>query len=87
MPAKMMKQIVEFNKAAFENSFSMLETIQGQMERMMSIYMDKASGLPEEASMAIYEWMGIYKKGCEDFKKSMDDGFRKLDVFFSQKKS
>lgn len=86
MQTKAMKQIIEFNKAVFENSFSMMATIQDQMERMMSIYMDKTSGLPEEARKAVYEWMDVYRKGCEDFKISIDEGFNKLEVFLSQRK-
>jgi hypothetical protein len=86
MHTKVMKQIIEFNKAAFENAFGMMTTVQTQMEKMTSIYMEKASGMPEEARKALYEWMDIYKKGCEDFKASMDEGFRKLDAFLLQKK-
>jgi hypothetical protein len=85
MQTKMVKQMIEFNKAAFENAYSMMATIQDQTERMMSIYMDKTSGVPEEARKALYEWLDIYKKGCEDFKISIDEGFRKLEAFLSQK--
>lgn len=83
---KIMKQIIEFNKAAFEHSCAMTATLQEQMERMMSAYMDRASGFPEESRKALYEWMDILKMGCEDFKSSADDGFRKMEMLFSQKK-
>jgi hypothetical protein len=86
MQMKVLKQMMEFNKAAFENSYGMMAAIQDQMERMVSMYMDKTSGLPDEGRKALYEWMDVYRKGCEDFKNSIDDGFRKLDVLFSQKK-
>jgi len=86
MHKTMMKQMIEFNKAAFENAYGMMTTIQAQMEKMATIYMEKASGLPEDARGALYEWMDLYKKGCEDFKTSVDEGFRKLDAFLMQKK-
>lgn len=86
MQTKWMKQMIEFNKAAFENAYSMMTTIQEQMEMMMSNYMDQTSGMPEEARKALSEWMDVYKKGFEDFKNAVDEGFRKLDASLSQKK-
>jgi len=72
---KVLKQMMEFNKAAFENSYGMMATIQDQMERMVSMYVDKTSGMPDEGRKALYEWMDVYRKGCEDFEKlqSMTD--------------
>ncbi len=86
MQMKMLKQIIDFNKATFENTFNVLVTVQEQMERMLKIYMDQTAGLPDEGRKAVREWMDVYKKGCDDFKTSVDEGFKKLDAVLAQRK-
>ena len=40
-------------------------------------------GLPEEGKKAISDWMQTYKKGCEDFKKLVNDNYEKVEAFFA----
>jgi len=86
MQVRMLKQVIDFNKASFESAFNVMVTLQEQMERMLKIYIDQTAGLPEEGKKALNEWMDVYKKGCDDFKTSIDEGFKKLDVALTQKK-
>lgn len=80
-PQKMGKQMVDFYKTTFDNSFSAMMMLQEQMERMASMYWGQMVNVPEETKKGVSEWTKSYKKNCEDFKKMMDDSFKKLESF------
>ncbi len=77
------KQMVDFNKATFDNSFSAMGMVQEQAERMLNMSLEQATWLPEEGKKAIDEWIKAYKKGREDFKKTVDENFAKVEAFFA----
>ncbi|MBE9569303.1 MAG: hypothetical protein IMF11_01640 [Proteobacteria bacterium] len=78
------KQMINFNKTAIDNTFNAMVMLQDQMERMVSMGLDQATGLPEEGKKAIDEWVKTYKKGREDYKKAVDEGFKKVEDFFAE---
>ena len=78
------KQMINFNKTAIDNTFNAMVMLQDQMERMVSMGMDQATGLPEEGEKVINEWVKAYKKGREDYKKAVDEGFKKVEDFFAE---
>jgi len=80
------KQMIDFNKATFDNSFSAMVMVQEQTEKMVSTILDQATWLPEEGKKAIKEWANACKKGSEDFKKAVDDNFKKVEDFFASSK-
>jgi hypothetical protein len=81
LPREVLKQIVNFNKAAFENSFNTMLMFQGQLERMSQMYMDQATGISAETRNAMNEWTQLYKKGLTDFKTMCDENFKKVEAF------
>ncbi len=80
------KQMVDFNKAAFDNTFSAMATVQDQTEKMAKTVLEQAAWLPEEGKKAINEWVQAHKKGREDYKKLVDDNFKKVEDFFAASK-
>lgn len=80
------KQMLEFNKMAFDNTFQAITMFQEQMEKMTSAVLIQNAWLPEEGRKAIDEWMKNYKRGREDFKKAVDDGFDKMGSLFTGSK-
>ncbi len=82
-PAKITKQIVEFQKTTFDNTFNAMVVLQEQTEKMIKAMMDQSPFLPEEGKKAVNEWIGAYKKGREDFKKMVEDNFKKVEDFFA----
>lgn len=80
------KQMIDFNKATFDNSFKAMVMVQEQTEKMVSTILDQATWLPEEGKKAINEWTSACKKGAEDFKKAVDDNFKKVEDFFASSK-
>lgn len=82
-PLKLAKQMIDFNKATFDNSFSSMVMLQEQTEKMVSSFLDQAAWLPEEGKKALKEWVATYKKGREDYKKMVDEGYKKVDAYFA----
>jgi polyhydroxyalkanoate synthesis regulator phasin len=79
---KMLKQMIDFNNAAFNNSFNTMVTLQEQMEKATNALIDQANWLPEEGKKVIRDWVGAYKEGREKYKASMDENFKKVEEFF-----
>ncbi len=83
-PKKMAKQMLNFYKSTFDNSFSALLMLQDQMQRMSAMFIEQTTALPEEGKKALNEWIKAYKKGCEEFKKAVDENFKRVDSFFGE---
>jgi len=77
------KQMIQFNKTAFENSFNAMTMVYEQNNKMVGAFLDQAAWLPEDGRKAITGWMESYKKGCEDFKKLVDENYQKVEDFFA----
>jgi hypothetical protein len=80
---QMFKQMMDFNKASFNNAFSAMVMVQDQVERMVSMLLEQASWLPEDGKKAVGEWVKMCKKGREDYKKAVDEGYRVMEGFVS----
>ncbi len=80
---KIVKQTIDFQKATFDNTFNAMTMLQEQAERMSNMFLGQSQGLPEEGKKVIGEWVDAYKKGREDFKKSVDESFKKVEGFFA----
>ncbi|MGD8337643.1 MAG: hypothetical protein PVJ29_11105 [Desulfobacterales bacterium] len=79
---KFAKQMIDFQKAAFDNTFTAVTMLQDQAERMVNTVIDQATWLPEESRRVIDEMVGAYKKGRTDFKGVMDENFEKMTDLF-----
>jgi len=84
-PKQIAKQMVDFNKAAFDNSFEAMSVIQDQAEKMINTMMEQTAFLPEEGKKAVNDWIKACKKGREDFKAATDENFKKVETFFASK--
>ncbi len=77
------KQMMDFYKAAFDNTFKAMTMLQDQNEQMVAMFLQQATWLPEQGKKPINDWVQAMKKGREQFKKAVDDGFSKVEDFFS----
>lgn len=80
------KQMIAFNKAAFDNNFSAMNALHEQTEKIINKFWEKSPMFPEEGKKVISEWMKTYKNGCEDFKNIVDENFKKVEDFFEEHK-
>ncbi|MDI7261288.1 MAG: hypothetical protein QME90_15400 [Thermodesulfobacteriota bacterium] len=81
--SKIAKQMVDFNKATFDNTFNAMVMLQEQTERMVNMFLEQATWLPDQGKKALNDWVQAFKKGRDDFKKAVDESFKKVDDFFT----
>ncbi len=79
---QVLKQMIDFNKAAFDNTFNAIAMLQDQAESSSNTLLAQATWLPKEGKKAIDEWVKTCKTGRETFKKSVDESFKKVEDFF-----
>ncbi len=78
------KQMMEFNKTAFDNTFNAMTVLQDQTEKLVFRFLEKAPWFPEEGKKAVNEWVNTYKKGREDFKNTADESYKKVTDYFAK---
>ena len=79
---KFAKQMIDFQKTTFDNTFTAVTMLQDQAERMFNTMIEQTTWLPEESRRVIDEMVGAYKKGRTDFKGAIDENFVKLADLF-----
>ena len=77
------KQMVQFNKNAFDQGYNAMEMLWKQNEKMTNSILDQATWLPEEGKKAVNEWMQLYKKGCNDLKRTADQNYKNVEKLFT----
>jgi polyhydroxyalkanoate synthesis regulator phasin len=83
-PLKMAKQMIDFQKATFDNTFNAMVMLQEQTERMVQTLMGQATFLPDEGKKVLNEWVQSFNKGRKEFKKTVDDSFSKVEAYFAE---
>ena len=81
---QIMKQMIQFNKTALDNSFKAMTMVYDQNEKMVETMLNQSTWLPENGRKAINDWMDAFKKGCNDFKTLLDDNYSKVESFFNE---
>ncbi len=80
-PKQMLKQMVEFNQAAFNNAFNAMTLLQDQFEGTAKTVLDQAN-VPAEERQAIENFTETYKSACQTFKQQIDDSYKQVEKFF-----
>jgi len=81
-PKTIAKQIIDFNKAAFDSSFDAINLWESHAEKMFQLFVEKANFFPEDGKRALTEWFKTYKKGIEDYKAAVDNNFQNVEDYF-----
>lgn len=79
---QLLKQMIDFNKASFDNTFNAIVMLQEQTERVAKTVLTQATWLPEEGKKAINDWVDAYKNGREQFKTTIDDSYARVEAYF-----
>lgn len=76
--AKLTKQMIDFQKAAFDNTYAGLTVFQDYTENMTNGFLKQFPWVTEEGKKPIQNSFELMKKSREDYKKMIDQGFDKL---------
>jgi hypothetical protein len=77
----MAKQMIDANKTAFDNSFKAMVMLQEQAEKMTATVLEQMTWLPDEGKKMVREWIDACRKGRDDYKKMVDDGYKRIADF------
>ena len=84
MENRLIRDIVELQKAAFNNTFSAISMFQDEAEKATKMILDSSIlPLPDEGKSILAEWFRAFKKGREEFQKAVDDGYKKMEEGFA----
>jgi len=82
-PKQIIKQMIQFTRTTFDNTFDSMTVLQEQTEKLIGTYLEQAPIIPAEGKKAITDWMKAYKKGREEFKTTVDDNYKKVEKSFA----
>lgn len=80
---EIVKQMLQYHRTAFENAFTGLTMVQDQMEKTMEMFIKQAAWLPAEGEKVVEEYTKACKTARENFKKVVDEGYKKVEDFLS----
>lgn len=80
---QIVKGMIGLHRSAFESGFGMIAELQDQAGIMMNDLLDRAPWVPQESKDAIIEWSRICRKGRDDVRKAVNDGYKKAETFFT----
>jgi len=79
---KIVNQMIDMHRKAFENCFSTILTLQEQAENLMKIFIDHVPGISDEGIRVMNQCADSYNKGLEELKKAIDEGYTRFETFF-----
>lgn len=79
----LMVQMIDLQKSSFDNGYETIVTLQDQAEKIVNAFLDQATWIPSESRGAMKEWANVYKKGRDDIRSLVDDGYSKAEGYVS----
>lgn len=76
---KFTKQALGFQRTIFDNSFNAMIMVQDHTEKMVNGYLDQLPWVTSEGKKSLQTSVDMAKKMRDDFKKSIDDGYGKIE--------
>ncbi len=73
------KQALEFQKTILENSFNAMIMVQDQTEKMINSCLNQLPLVTEDGKKSLQASIDMAKKARDDYKKSVYDGFNKIE--------
>jgi len=78
------KQILDFNRTTFETTYGTLNQLQEQSEKIMNTWIEQADWIPADGKKAVADMSATFKKGCQEFKKFVDENFVRVEAYFTE---
>lgn len=72
-------EMMRTNKMAFDYNFTMMLTTYEQNKLLMHTLLAQSTDVSPEVKEAMDAWLLAYRKGCEDFKKMVDEGYETVE--------
>jgi len=73
--------MMKLQQLSFDNYFSMVVKLEDQVYNFLTNLGEEVSCLNEENKKALEQWRAAYKKQRDEFKKTVDDSYSKIESF------
>jgi hypothetical protein len=80
--SRICRQLIEFQKVTFDNSYDGLSKLQEQSEAMINTFLAQSHWLPNDGRKAFTDWLEAFKQARSDFKETVDESFEKVMEYF-----
>ena len=84
---QILKQMVDFQKMTFENTFDVMMTLHNQGQKMVDMSIEKSPWIPATGKKIFTDWSDAYQKNSNDFKEFVDANFEKMQEYFPDLKT
>ncbi|SDO37717.1 hypothetical protein [Desulforhopalus singaporensis] len=81
---KITNQMISFNKAVFENTFTTMDVLQDYSENMVNGFWRQFPWMTEDNKKPLIDTLSLMKKSREDCRKLMVEGFEKWEQVAAQ---
>ncbi len=79
---KIFGQMINFQKAAFENTFDTVAGLQDQGEQIIKTSLEQNPLIPKDQKKIMTDWTEAYKKNRQNVKETVDANFEMLKGLF-----
>lgn len=80
--AAIAKQMIDFQRTAFDNVFNTMVLFQDQSEQVVNTVLEQATWIPAQGKNVLDEWVRACKKSRDDFKTALDKNFDRVEELF-----
>ena len=80
-PKDMAKQVIQFYKTTFDNSFVTLVMLQDQAEKLLKTFVEQAPGMSDEGRKVLDQWTSVYKKAVMISRRLWTRGMPRSKIF------
>ncbi|MGB3224362.1 MAG: hypothetical protein WBB23_16295 [Desulforhopalus sp.] len=82
---KMTKQMIDFQKTVFDNTFNGVVFMQDYSQNMLDGFMRQFPWVTEQNQKPLKDTVELMKKARTDYKKAVDQGFHQLENMINTK--
>ena len=79
---KVTRQMIEFYKTTFDNTFNAMMILQEQTEKMVGLFLEQSPWFPKDGKETVSEWVKTYKRGRDTYKTNVDESYKKVRDYF-----
>lgn len=86
-PKMVQKMLIEGMRNSMRISFDLMESWQGQAEKLWRMSLENGGDLGHEGEKILNEWLANMHKGIEEFRRNLENGLTQMEQMMLQQAS
>lgn len=78
---QLIKQLLDFNRTSFNNTFNTMKMFQEQAERMTVTLTSHPTLMPDDGKKIVSEWLKIFKTYIDEYQNDVNENFKKIEEY------